>query len=720
MRSWSEERICRAVVIRDILRGQLACSPDPHGLRLRGARISGRLDLEGVATKVSLQLTDCLLEEGVQAQGASLTFLGLAGCLLEHSADPPLDADRLTCGALVMNRAQVNAHAAIGAVRLSGASIDGNLELEGARLRNDSGAAIYASGLRVGQSMLLRKGFTATSVSADATIRLIGSSVGRTLECDGAVLLNKSGPALQADAMQVGLGALFRNGFTATSSGKTPTVRLFCASIGGTLDFDGAVLRNESGPALDAEGLRVDQSVLFRKGFSAAGKGSTAGTVRLSRATIGGHLECRGANLRNDSGPALQAEGMQVSQSVFLLDKLEATGSSRGGAVRLFGAGIGGNLECDGAVLRNDSGPALDAEGLRVGQAMYLRHGFTATGAGRAGAVRLFNASVGGNLECDGAVLRNDSGPALQAEGLRVGQAMYLRHGFTAAGAGSGGAVRLIRAHVGAQLDFAEADVRDDSGPALLARGLQVELAMYLHDNFAATGGGDGVTVDLSAARVNGMLVVDLKQLVHRTDPRRRIAVDGLTYADVPRLAGAGDWLDLLRDGTPEYAAQPYQQLAAGYRTLGDDQQVRKTLMSQRDDQLARTDPRWPERLWGWVTKVTLGYGYQPWRALLFLVALVAASCVIAVSLGAHGALAQTDETATPGRACTVVQKVSVGLDLNLPVGTSAARAGCDLTKNSASVTADWLAATGWCLKLLAWVFAALFIAGFTSAVRKT
>ena len=94
--------------------------------------------------------------------------------------------------------------------------------------------------------------------------------------------------------------------------------------------------------------------------------------------------------------------------------------------------------------------------------------------------------------------------------------------------------------------------------------------------------------------------------------------------------------------------------------------------MSQRDDQLARTDPRWPERLWGWVTKVTLGYGYQPWRALLFLVALVAASCVIAVPLGAHGALAQTDETATPGRAYTVVQKVSVGLDLNLPVGTAA------------------------------------------------
>ncbi len=73
-----------------------------------------------------------------------------------------------------------------------------------------------------------------------------------------------------------------------------------------------------------------------------------------------------------------------------------------------------------------------------------------------------------------------------------------------------------------------------------------------------------------------------------------------------------------------------------------------------------------------------------------------------------------------PGRSCTVIQQVTVGLDLNLPAGTSIARANCDLTKNSASATAAWLSAVGWVLRLAAWVFAALFIAGFTSAVRKT
>ena len=68
-----------------------------------------------------------------------------------------------------------------------------------------------------------------------------------------------------------------------------------------------------------------------------------------------------------------------------------------------------------------------------------------------------------------------------------------------------------------------------------------------------------------------------------------------------------------------------------------------------------------------------------------------------------------------------MMQKVSVGLDLNLPVGTTVARAKCDLTTESASATAASLAdRCGWVLRLLAWAFAALFIAGFTSAVRKT
>ncbi len=447
MRSWGDSRTCRACVIRDILRGRLAADRDPHGLRLRAARIIGQLDLANLTTDVNLELKDCYLEEGLLARNARLSDLDLTGCHLEHPTEPPLDAERLTCGMLC-------------------------------------------------------------------------------------------------------------------------------------------------------------------------------------------------------------------------LDKATIIGDAEAGALNLPGARIGGQLSCKGASLRNGSGPALNADGLQVDQGMFLQGGFTAIGAGADGAVNLVGAHIGGQLDCTGASLGNDSGPALNANSLQVDQAMLLRGGFTATGA--------------------------------------------------------GVAVDLTAVRVGGTFEFDPERLEHATDPRRRLAVDGLTYAGVPKPISARGWLSLLREGTPGYAAQPYRQLAAGYQALGDERQARGILMAQRDDQFARIHPRWPERLWGRITKVTLGYGYQPWRALLFLAGMVALSCVLAVVLGSHGALAQTSNTATPGRSCTVIQQASVGLDLNLPIGKSVARDRCDVAKDSASVTAAWLTAEGWVLQLLAWAFAALFIAGFTSAVRKT
>jgi hypothetical protein len=70
MRSWGNSRTIQAVVLRDILRGRLALDPDPHGLRLRGARITGRLDLENLTTRLWLELYDCLLGEGMVARDA--------------------------------------------------------------------------------------------------------------------------------------------------------------------------------------------------------------------------------------------------------------------------------------------------------------------------------------------------------------------------------------------------------------------------------------------------------------------------------------------------------------------------------------------------------------------------------------------------------------------------------------------------------------------------
>jgi hypothetical protein len=203
MRSWGDDRTCRATVIRDILRGRLAPEPDPHGLRLRGVRISGQLDLENLSTDVNLELCDCLLEEGVLARDARLAMIGLAGCRIGQRAGPPLDAAGLTCSVLDLTRATIIGNAEGGAVNLTGARIGGHLDCSGAELRNDSGPALTADRLQVNRDLFLRDEFTATGSGKRGAIRLNSAHIGSVADCSGAELRNDSGPALAADSLHL-------------------------------------------------------------------------------------------------------------------------------------------------------------------------------------------------------------------------------------------------------------------------------------------------------------------------------------------------------------------------------------------------------------------------------------------------------------------------------------------------------------------------------------
>jgi uncharacterized protein YjbI with pentapeptide repeats len=506
MRSWDHSRTIKATVLRDILRGRHAPEPDPHGLRLRGARVDGRLDLENLTTSVAVELSDCLLGEGMVARYATLPFLTLSGCRLEHPAEPPLDADRLTAAALHLDKAAIITDCELGAVRLLGAHL-------------------------------------------------------------------------------------------------------------GQLDCSGATIRNATGPALEGESLQVDQSVLLRDGFEAVGAGED-GAVRLPSAHVGGDLGCSGGRIRNATGPALVGDGLQVDQSVFLRE-------------------------------------------------------FEAVGAGEHGAVRLLNAHVGGQLDCTGATIRSDAGPALVANGLQVDQKVML-------------------------------------------------------DQFEAVGAGDHETVNLRDVRVNGVLVFAPVELENTTEPQARLALDGLTYAGLPleRVERAGQgisvdyWLKLLRKATPSYAAQPYQQFAGAHRAAGHDREVRKILMAQRKAQIDRgVLTGRGERAWARLTGLTLGHGYQPWRALIALVFVAAIAGVLAFYLGAHGGVARVKPDPPTATQCSGVERVGVGLDLGLPLIKTGIRAHCDTT---ASTTGQVLTVVGWVLQLLAWGFATLFVAGFTGIVRKT
>ena len=139
--------------------------------------------------------------------------------------------------------------------------------------------------------------------------------------------------------------------------------------------------------------------------------------------------------------------------------------------------------------------------------------------------------------------------------------------------------------------------------------------------------------------------------------------------------------------------------------------------MAQRRDQLERTHVTWTEKKWGQITHVALGYGYQPWRALVGLLVVVILAVLLNLVGGAHGGLVEIKASGSPGTPCSVLERVGVGLNFALPVVKTPLEGTC-----AATVTAvgNAISIGGWFLQLLAWSLATLFIAGFTGAVRKT
>jgi hypothetical protein len=238
--------------------------------------------------------------------------------------------------------------------------------------------------------------------------------------------------------------------------------------------------------------------------------------------------------------------------------------------------------------------------------------------------------------------------------------------------------------------------------PPLSLDGLHTIRDVHLDDGFTADGFGPDATIRLTGARIGGTLHLTDAAVTSRSAPEHRWVLDGLHYAGVPRLTSDGNravCLDLLRTGMPSYAAQPYQQLAAAYRAEGHDSDVRAILIAQRRDQIARGNLSPTDLWWARFTGVLLGYGNQPWRALLYLAGVLAISVAVAVLLVTAGGLTQAS-TPDHTQACTVIDTIGRGLDLGTPFLPETTSAACITTNTPAGAA---LTTIGWLLQLIAW-----------------
>jgi hypothetical protein len=134
---------------------------------------------------------------------------------------------------------------------------------------------------------------------------------------------------------------------------KLSFVRLCGAEIHGNLDMRGCILvaaadANDEPVPLFADGLIVRGNVLLSNRFRSAGE------IRLNGCHIHRNLDCSGAALINPGGYSLSAAGAHIEGSAYFCETQEwvtykdRVPFSSEGTLRLEGAVIEGDLDCDG------------------------------------------------------------------------------------------------------------------------------------------------------------------------------------------------------------------------------------------------------------------------------------------------------------------------------------------------------------------------------------
>ncbi|WP_216587022.1 oxidoreductase [Streptomyces brasiliscabiei] len=363
-------------------------------------------------------------------------------------------------------------------------------------------------------------------------------------------------------------------------------------------------------------------------------------------------------------------------------------------ALSLINAQVSGAVNLGGAEIDAPGAWALSAGGLVAEGGVYCQDGFVARGE-----VRLMGAQLPGGLRMNGARLESPGprGTVLVLDNAVV-STLRLSEGFTAHGT-----VRLRGTRVADGLTFDGAVLRGAPGgeaPALMAMHLQ---AADFDLTFARRPAG---TVDLRAAQVSSL---------HENEHSwpETVELDGFVYgsiktaeADGARREAVGDRTDVHRRlawiaRSPGYGPQPYEQLATWYRTAGHDDDARRVLLAKQRHRRRTLPPA--ARLWGHLLDATVGYGYRPWLAGVWLLVL---------TLLGTAAFDTGDPTPVKRGEGAPFQPFVYTLDLLVPIGGLGQRAAWYWTES----TLQWLAHI---LVALGWILTTAVIAGVTRTLQR-
>ncbi|MDW4911321.1 oxidoreductase [Streptomyces sp. ADMS] len=430
-----------------------------------------------------------------------------------------------------------------------------------------------------------------------------------------------------------------------------------------------------------------------------SGQSGAIAALRVSGARITGRLDLAGAQIEHmfrlencsfDEPPSLYEA---VTRTVAFVDcrlpaldagmarvegRLDLRRSTIDGRLSLRNAHVTGGLVLTSASLSEPGGWAVFAGGLVMEGGMFCRD------LSVRGGIRLPGAHLPGGLFLDGARIDNPGQVALAANNAIV-DTVNLSRGFAAQGT-----IRLRSAQIADRLDF-DGAVLD--GADLDCSRMQ---AGDLHFTPATPPSG---AVDLQGARV---------AVVHDAEGSWPdvVRLEGFVYDSLQPTDGMHGNKAVLRVAwirrEPGYAPQPYEQLASWYRQVGHDEDARRVLLAKQRHYRSTLRPA--GRAWGHLLDGTVGYGYRPWLAGLWILALTILGTTTFST-------ASSPKPIQPGQGPPFNAFVYT-LDLLIPIGGLGQRSAWYWTGSGAQSLAYVLIASGW-------VLTTAVVAGVTRSLNK-
>jgi hypothetical protein len=349
-------------------------------------------------------------------------------------------------------------------------------------------------------------------------------------------------------------------------------------------------------PGMNATNSRIKGTVWLGEGFDCDGE------VTLAEAHIEGDLQCSGGTFRNprrnapetgkwdpNTGTALNADGVTVDGFVLLRREQGSEITFRSeGEVRFLGAQIRGDLDCHGGNFSNlptkafTTGDGLNAERAIVKGSIFLRDGFVAEGV-----VRLYDAQVGGNLDCNGGSFSNP----LQEKNV------------------GGDALLLDRAVIKGGVLFSSAKFSGD----------EEEQRFFADGNVSLIGTIIGGELDLrngyfkkATLDLGGATAASFSDSGKTSWPKRdNLYLRLFQYGHIdPEVAEERlRWLGLQPDD--DFNTESYVQLAKVLQQSGDDDGARLVLQTAAALQDRHGHRYWYLRPDNWFA-ASIGYGYRP------------------------------------------------------------------------------------------------------------